>query len=57
MIVRLTSGDNINLARILYSEILRGALYKVLVEVGGDGWSKWNQLRLLTDSVLPKRSA
>ena len=50
VIVRLTSGDNINLARILYSEILRGALYKVLVEVGGDGWSKWNQLRLLTDS-------
>ena len=50
VIVRLTSGDNINLARILYSEILGRALYEVLVEVGGDGWSKWNQLRLLTDS-------
>ena len=48
--VSLNSGSNTNLARMINSEILRGARYKVWVEVSGEGWSWWNQFRLMTDS-------
>ena len=50
VIVRLNSGNNINLARTINSEILRRAKYEVWVEVGGEGWCWWNQFRLMTDS-------
>lgn len=59
VLLRLNSGNNMNLARILYSKISAGCSYQVWVhmpmcvraqqEIEEDSWEWWNKFRSLCD--------
>ena len=54
VILSLKSEDNMNLARMLRSQMILGCLYSVWVEVKGDDWERWNRFRLTVDSSKVK---